>query len=137
MVRLHKDYLSDLPQLASMRAFVADACRQAWPEPAQKDAIMRLELALSEAATNIMLHGYEGQTGQPIELTVETDSEQVCVTLLHAGQPFDPQAASPPVFDGSRESGFGLYLIQRCVDEVQYFQETDGRCGVRLIQKCK
>ncbi len=57
------------------------------------------------------------------------------MTLWHGGRGFDPQAAPPPVFDGSRESGFGLYLIQQSVDDVQYFREEHGRHGVRLIKK--
>jgi anti-sigma B factor antagonist len=118
-----------------MRAFVRAACRQVWPEPADKEAIDRLELALAEAATNIILHGYQGQKDQPLELIVEADAEQTGVTLLHSGRTFDPQSAPPPVFDGSREGGFGLYLIRQSVEQVQYFGDEQGRNGVRLVKK--
>jgi anti-sigma regulatory factor (Ser/Thr protein kinase) len=68
---------------------------------------------------------------------VEADAEQVSVTLCHAGKPFDPEAAAPPVFDGSREDGFGLYLIRQSVDEVRYGQDDKGRCLIHLVQKRK
>ena len=138
MVRLKQQYASDLRALAAMRRFVRDACRQAgWQEPADETAIIHLELALSEAVGNITLHAYKGQKDQPIELSVEADGEKLTLTLQHRGTPFDPQSAAipPPSFDGSRESGFGLYLIRQCVEEVQYFNDEEGACGIRLLQK--
>src|SRR5438045_7954338 len=120
-----------------MRAFIRGACQQAgWQETADNTIIIRLELALVEAVTNVVRHGYEGRQGQPIELIVEADAEQAGVTIYHQGCPFDPEAAdiAPPVFDGSREGGFGLYMIRQCVDEVQYLQDEDGRCVIRLLK---
>jgi anti-sigma regulatory factor (Ser/Thr protein kinase) len=133
--QLRRQYRSDLQQLPDMRAFVREACQQVWQGPADTEPINRLELAVDEAATNVILHSYQGQTDQRIELIVEVDAEQASVTLLHCGRAFDPQAVPPPVFDGSRESGFGLYLIRQSVDDVQYFRHEDGRNGVRLIKK--
>jgi len=135
VVQLKRQYRSDLQQLPDMRAFVRAACQQVWQKPADTETIHRLELAVDEAVTNIILHSYQGQKDQPLELIIEADAEQAGVTLWHGGRGFDPQAAPPPVFDGSRESGFGLYLIQQSVDDVQYFREEHGRHGVRLIKK--
>jgi anti-sigma B factor antagonist len=42
---------------------------------------------------------------------------------------------APPAFDGSRQGGFGVYLIKQTVDEVHYFCDARGRCGVRLVKK--
>ena len=134
MVRLRQAFTSNLPQLPAMRALVREACRQGWGEAGDDEAVDQVELALGEAATNVMLHAYEGRPDQPIELAVEADGDRVCVTLHHHGRAFDPQAVPPPAFDGSRESGFGLYLIQACVDTVEYFQDADGRRGVRLVK---
>jgi anti-sigma regulatory factor (Ser/Thr protein kinase) len=59
------------------------------------------------------------------------------VTLRHDGEPFDPASAPAPSFDGSREGGFGLYLIRECVDEAHYGQDEQGRCVLRLVQRRK
>jgi phosphoserine phosphatase RsbU/P len=138
MVRRQREYDGDLRQLASMRAFLREVCQESWPgEPADENPIVRLALALTEAASNIILHSFQGQQHQSITLTIEVDDEQVCLILQHPGKPFDPQTAPAPVFDGTRESGFGLYLIRKCVDEVQYGQDDRGRCVMRLVHKRK
>jgi anti-sigma regulatory factor (Ser/Thr protein kinase) len=138
MVRRQQEYDGDLRQLAPMRAFLREVCQEGWQaEPANENQIVRLALALTEAASNVILHAFEGQQHKSITLTVEADDDQACVTLRHAGAPFDPDAAAEPAFDGSRESGFGLYLIRRCVDEVRYGQDEQGRCVIHLVQKRK
>jgi anti-sigma regulatory factor (Ser/Thr protein kinase) len=134
MVQRQREYDGDLRHLASMRAFLREVCLENWQgKPAEEDLIQRLALALTEAAANIILHGDQGQQDKSITVTVEVDADQVGVTLRHAGKPFDLEAAPPPIFDCSRESGFGVYLIRKCVDEVQYGQDDQGRCVMRLV----
>jgi len=69
-----------------------------------------------------------------VEVAVAADADRVCVTLSHQGKPFDPDAVAPPAFDGSRECGFGLYLIRQAVDELTYFQDERGRHAIRLVK---
>jgi serine/threonine-protein kinase RsbW len=135
MVWSARQFESDLRQLSAMRAFVREGCRCAWGERASDETLIRLELAVDEAATNIIRHAYGGESGRPIELVIEADEDQVRVSLYHLGRDFDPRAVQPPVFDGSREGGFGLYLIEQAVDEVCYFHDDQGRCGIRLVKK--
>jgi anti-sigma B factor antagonist len=130
-------YTSDLPQLAEMRAFLRSACRAVWDRHEDEVALEELELALSEAAANIMLHAYKGEKGRPIEMEVEADAEKVYVSLYHTGVDFDPAAVKAPAFDGTRESGFGLYLMGQLVDEVRYLRTADGRRGARLVKNRK
>ena len=134
MVHLRQEFMSDPRQLTDMRAFVRDACRQAWGAEADAAAVARLELALAEATANVMLHAYQRQPDRSIELVVEANEQQVCVTIYHCGQGFDPAQAPPPVFDGSKETGYGLYLIEQCVDEVTHLRDERGRCGIRLVK---
>jgi len=135
MVQLRQDFQSDLRVLADMRAFVREGCRRAWGVEGDHETLHQLDLAVTEAATNIIRHAYQGDPGRPIEMVIEADADQVCVGLFHEGEDFDPAEAPPPTFDGSREGGFGLYLIQQAVDEVRYFRDERGRCGLHLIKK--
>ena len=138
MVRRQREYDGDLRQLAAMRGFLREVCQECWQgQPTDEKRILQLTLALTEAASNIILHSFEGQEHKSITLTIEADAEQVSVTLRHAGKPFDPEAAADPVFDGSRENGFGLYLIRQSVDEVRYGQDDEGRCLIHLVQMRK
>jgi serine/threonine-protein kinase RsbW len=136
MAQQQREYDGDLRHLASMRAFLREVCQQSWQAgSAEEKLIQRLALALTEAASNIIRHGFQDQQHKSITLTVEVNDDQVCVTLQHTGKPFDPQSAAAPVFDGSRQGGFGVYLIRQCVDEVRYGQDDQGRCVVHLVQK--
>jgi serine/threonine-protein kinase RsbW len=134
MVQVSQKFSSDLGQLAALRGFVRSACEQAWAGRGGETALDELELALQEAATNVIRHAYQGQGGQPIEVAVEAGPDSVSVLLSHRGKSFDPGRVPPPSFDGSRFGGFGVYIIQQLVDEVVYTHDADGRSGIRLVK---
>jgi serine/threonine-protein kinase RsbW len=134
MERLTHSFGSDARHLAAVRAFLRDACRRAWDGGAE-EAIAALELAVDEAVANVILHAYQGEPNRPIEMVIEADPEQVCVSVYHEGKGFDPDAVPPPSFNGSRQGGFGLYLMRQTVEEVTFLGDQDGRHGVRLVKK--
>jgi anti-sigma B factor antagonist len=133
MERLRREFSSDLNELAELRRVAVECCRRAWGDETSGEALEQLELALQEAATNIVRHAYTDEKG-PIVLEVEADAEACRLTLTHRGRDFDPAAVDPPRFDGSRFGGFGQFLIGQCVDEVRYLHE-DGHAGVRLVKR--
>jgi anti-sigma regulatory factor (Ser/Thr protein kinase) len=135
MEQVTQEFPSELGQLAAVRKLVRDVCRRAWGEGNDEERIAQLELAVDEAAANVVLHAYDGKAGLPLEVVASADDEQACIVLFHRGEPFDPQAVAPPSFDGSRESGFGLYLIRQAVDELDFFDDERGRHGIRLVKK--
>jgi anti-sigma regulatory factor (Ser/Thr protein kinase) len=129
-----RTYSSELSQLAAMREFVGEACRREWDTPADEAALLELQLALTEAAANVIRHAYEGQAGQAIELVADASPDRIRLTLYHHGLPMDPQTVPAPEFDGSREGGFGVYMMDRLADQVVHFREVDGRSAVRLVK---
>jgi anti-sigma regulatory factor (Ser/Thr protein kinase) len=135
MEQVTQQFQSDLRQLGAVRALIRDVCGRAWGVGTEEEQIAQLELAVDEAAANVILHAYRGEAGLPVEVVVTGEPEQVCVLLFHQGEPFDPSVVAPPAFDGSRESGFGLYLIRQAVDELMFFQDERGRHGIRLVKK--
>lgn len=134
MIELRREYESDPQRVCDMRAFVREGCRQSWTEPTDVAAIGQLELAVSEAAGNIILHGIRGTPGRPIELSLTIDSERACVMFHYIGCDFDPQSVPPPTFDAGSESGYGLYLIRQSVDDMQFSRDEAGRCEIRLVK---
>ena len=137
MVESSCTFPSELSQLTALRSFLDTACRRAWGVDADDERLCQLELAVHEAATNIIRHAYQGQPGKPIHLLVETDGETARVTLSHYGRDFDPDAVPAPDFEGNRFGGFGLYLIGQLVDEVTYTRDDEGRHGIRLFTRRK
>jgi serine/threonine-protein kinase RsbW len=134
MVQQRRDFSSDLRQVVAMRAFLREVVLPVWDAEADEEALARLELALDEAATNVIRHAYRGEQEKPIEMLVDVVPDRIRVALYHLGEDFDPEAAPPPAFDGSREGGFGLYMIRECVDEVRYFRDERDWRGVLLVK---
>jgi phosphoserine phosphatase RsbU/P len=125
---------SDLTELARARAFVRDVCATL-PDPALDDeSVSQLELAITEAASNVMMHAYRGRTDQQIQLDAEVFADRVVLRLHHLGESFDPEAVKPPAFDGSQEGGFGMYIIAQSVDEVRYDRDERGRNRISLVK---
>ena len=112
MVRREMEITSDLKELRRVREFVRAFCRMAWSATGRR-CVTALELAVNEAASNIMKHAYHGRDDQWIHLEAEAFPDYVSIQLHHLGDPFDPLAVPAPALDGSRDSGFGAYIISK------------------------
>ena len=123
---------SDLKQLRAARKFVRAFCCAL--DVLDDDSVNALELAVNEAASNIMKHAYDGRRDQWIHLEAEAFPGRVSIRLRHLGKPFDPSEAAAPAFDGSRDSGFGAYIIMRSVDEARYYRDERGRNCIALTK---
>lgn len=128
------EILSHLRDLRKAREFVRAFCGDLPGGPLEEESIQALELAVNEAVSNIMKHAYHGRCDQWIHLEAEAFPSRVSIRLHHLGDPFDPSAAALPALDGSRESGFGAYIISRSVDEVRYYRDERGRNCVALTK---
>jgi PAS domain S-box-containing protein len=134
LARAEREIRSDLKELRRAREFVRTFCRQLPGVPLNEDSVAKLELAVTEAGSNIMKHAYHGRTDQWIQLEAEAFAGQVSIRLHHLGDSFDPAAISLPSLDSSRESGFGLYLIAGSVDEVRYYRDERGKNCIALVK---
>ena len=84
------------------------------------EEISALLLGVQEAASNVVRHSRPNHKGIPIEVRAIAENGWFTVDLLYPGDHFDPQDAPEPVLDGTREGGFGISIIKKCVDEVAY-----------------
>jgi phosphoserine phosphatase RsbU/P len=132
--RAELEIASDLSELAQARKFVRDVCGRL-AEPVDEDTVNQLELAMTEAASNVMRHAYGGRTDRRIQLAADVYQDRIVLRLHHLGQSFDPAAVRPPKFDGSEEGGFGMYIITQTVDEVRYHRDERGRNCISMIKK--
>jgi serine/threonine-protein kinase RsbW len=123
---------SDLNDLRQAREFVRGFCGNLPGAPIDQDSELALELAVNEATSNIIKHAYHGRANQRIHLEAEAFASHISIRLHHFGDPFDPSATPPPRLNGSRDSGFGVYIINHSVDEVRYGRDSHGRNCVAL-----
>ena len=89
-----------------------------------------LAVAFSEVCANVHRHAYRGRHDGRVDLAVRLDAAALVVTVDHHGEPFDSRAYTPPDLARPAESGYGLYLISRLVDDVS-FEDTDQ--GGRVV----
>lgn len=96
-----------------------------------------LKLAVDEACTNIISHGYAGMNPGSIILNLNISQDEVVMTITDFGHQFEPGDASAPdveaVLEGRSTGGFGLYFIYRAMDGVSY--ETTEAGNILTLQK--
>lgn len=135
IARTQFETTSNLAQLPLIRARVRSFCQDLPRRVLNEERLSQLELAVTEAASNIIRHAYRGRTDGRVQVVAEAFGDRIVVQFFHQGAAFDPTIIQPPIFDGSREGGFGVYIIAHSVDEVSYIHdEQKGHC-VRLVKK--
>lgn len=135
IARTQFETTSNLAQLPLIRARVRSFCQDLPRRVLNEERLSQLELAVTEAASNIIRHAYRGHTDGRVQVVAEAFGDRIVVQFFHQGAAFDPTIIQPPIFDGSREGGFGVYIIAHSVDEVSYIHdEQKGHC-VRLVKK--
>jgi serine/threonine-protein kinase RsbW len=86
--------------------------------------IYAVELAVDEAATNIIEHAYGGEGQGTIECGCEILKDGLCVVLRDQGRPFNPNGVPTPKLSASLEDikprGLGIFFMRKMMDEVRY-----------------
>jgi serine/threonine-protein kinase RsbW len=89
--------------------------------------ILDVQLAVEEAVTNTILHGYDGTSGT-IAIQVETSPHRVTVEIADDAPAFDPLSVPDPDTAADLEDreigGLGIFLIRQVMDEVSYRYEN-------------
>ena len=111
---------SDIKELDRIRECVWAFCREEASPALGERAAHELVLAVHEVSSNIMKHAYRERHGERIDLNIQAWPDLVAVEIQHSGSALLTQDVPSPAFDGSQEDGFGLHIIDRCVDEVRY-----------------
>jgi serine/threonine-protein kinase RsbW len=125
-----------LENLGVIRDFVRARGMALGVEP---DAVSDLVLAVDEAITNVIVHGYGAQPDTPgkVELGVNREGMDVVVRIRDEAPAFDPTGVPAPNLAQPLEKrspgGLGIYLIRQYMDEVTYRTAPDG--GNELILK--
>ena len=88
------------------------------------DARERGEVCLNEVVANIFVHGSADRPATTVDISVETSSDAVAMTIADDGRPFDPLA-----YQGAEQGssladmaigGLGIPLIRNFADEISY-----------------
>jgi anti-sigma regulatory factor (Ser/Thr protein kinase) len=117
---------AELSSLAAFRAFIDQICAA---HSIDEQMGYDLKLAVDEAATNVIQHGYAGMNPGSLILDVEWQPAQIVLRLTDFGHPFEPYEPAPPDVQaelaGGANATFGLFIIYKTMDAVDY-QTTDA-----------
>ncbi len=125
---------NDSAMLPQVRDLVLHGVREG-RFPAQY--VNRLQIAVDEAVTNIIEHGYANQpVGRGvIRIALEVNAQRFRIEIRDSGQTFDPGKLTDVDIQhhvaAGRTGGLGVFLMRKIMDVVDYRAEN-GRSN-RLI----
>jgi glutamate/tyrosine decarboxylase-like PLP-dependent enzyme/anti-sigma regulatory factor (Ser/Thr protein kinase) len=111
---------ANLERLAEVRRFVTE---RATTLGVNLELLSDVLLAVDEAVTNTIVHGYGGREGF-VEVEVGREGDALVVRLRDEAVPFDPTCVPPLDVTLPPEQrvlgGMGIYLIRQAMDEVTH-----------------
>jgi serine/threonine-protein kinase RsbW len=137
MTETHRlDVRPSLDDLGRVRDFIEASAGAA---DLAADRIGELVLAVDEAVSNIVMHGGGPNAGR-IEIRVLRGPDRVLVQIRDECIPFDPtrpdeQHLGQSPLERDQPGGFGLNLLNRLVDRVDYRVAEDGRNELALVKR--
>ncbi|HOW97980.1 MAG TPA: ATP-binding protein [Kiritimatiellia bacterium] len=131
--------------LRVIRQAVLDLCARAGMTEFKS---AQLEMAVDESCSNIIEHGYAGESEADLEprhpglrLNLIQHTDRVIVEILDRGKAFDfneRQVVEPDQYlEDERERGLGMYIIKRFVDEAEYEPATEAGNCLRLMKRIR
>jgi anti-sigma regulatory factor (Ser/Thr protein kinase) len=100
----------------------------------------RLQIAVDEAVTNIIEHGYADQPpgAATIELVLTVDRDAFRIDIQDHGQTFDPEKLADVDIrrhvEAGSNGGLGVFLMRRIMDLIEYHAETGRKNRLVLVK---
>ncbi len=133
--RMYREIHASLDELEAARdwfeSFAGGAENTLLPE----DDLQAFLLAFNEALVNVILHACKGDARHRIQMVLAAYTDRVSVSIYDTGITFDVDSVAEPAFDGTRDNGFGLFIIANCVDEIERGSDEFGRNRLRLTKR--
>ena len=118
---------------------LAQFCTDAIVGLFSEEDVAAIELAIVEAANNIVEHAYKFEEGHPLQLSISHRGDSLELLFFDKGPVFEYSKIAKPDFewdnvDDIPEGGWGVYLINSIMDEVEF--DRQGNINVlKMIKK--
>ena len=118
---------NDIRQISRLPGFIGKVTEGMGLTPECTD---NLNLAVEEAATNVILYAYPEGTGGTLDIDAQVDGKRLTFILSDSGKEFDPTAREEvnisAGIDDRPVGGLGIHLVKTLMDSVRY-ERKDGR----------
>jgi len=101
----------------------------------EEDEVMRISMAVREAAINAVLHGNAYDPKKKVKLDFESTTRDLVITISDQGKGLDMSKIPDPLAPENllKTSGRGIFLIRSFMDEVQIHPSHSGT-EIKLIK---
>jgi len=106
---------NEMPYLPLAQSFVREAAAHFGFQGA---SLSQIELAVEEAVTNVMQHGYDAQESQCFDIICEHLPGGIRVIIHEMGMPFDPSHI--PEYRPGEPAGMGVFLMKAMMDDCAF-----------------
>ena len=102
-----------------------------------ESALADLLLAVDEAVTNVVIHGYGDLEGK-VDIQMEADGDSVVIRIRDRAKAFDPSCVNTPQLDTALKDrpfgGMGIFLIKKMTDKAEFIPLPGGGNEIRLVK---
>jgi serine/threonine-protein kinase RsbW len=122
--------------LGSEKAAMEKAAEVAREMGFSEDRVQDLKTAVAEACVNAIEHGNRFNESTDVGVTMTTNESSLTVSVRDKGT--GPGETSKPDLDKKmagkdKTRGWGMFLIENLMDEVQFLSDTEGGNIVRMV----
>ncbi len=133
-----KRFSCSLQNLEAICDYVTHFAHEAGFDDAEVYAV---QLAVDEATTNIIEHGYGEECPNRIDITCELIENGLKIVIYDDAAPFDPASIPDPEInvslDDIKPRGLGIFLMKKMMDEVSYESSEDKGNILTMIKRHK
>jgi len=125
---------AELESLNIFRKFITECCEK---NTIERNIVLEIKLAVDEACTNIIQHGYKDLNPGSIILSFRIEENLILVQITDFGHVFEPVKATQPNIEAALEDremgGLGLFLIYQTMDNIDY--QSSVECNTLTFTK--
>jgi serine/threonine-protein kinase RsbW len=130
-----KSFPGSFESLAEVSDFVARAAEDAGFD---NSSIYAVRLAVDEAFTNIIEHGYGGEGVGEIECTCDETKDSLVIVMRDWAASFDPSSVPEPRTNVPLEDlpsgGLGVFFMRKMMDEVRFEKMSSNGNVLTMIK---
>jgi serine/threonine-protein kinase RsbW len=100
-----------------------------------------IELAVDEAATNVLEHAYSNQAQGLIQIRAWKEAEALTIVVRDFGRGYKPQPVTYKdirrILEGYARKGMGRFIMKECMDSVRYKSIPRKHNETLMVKKLK
>lgn len=120
--------------LSLVGACAVEICRYIEQLPVPEQTTYDVQLAVNEAVVNTIKHAYGNRPDGRVKVVFSLLPQRLQIDVYDWGEGFDLTTVSEPNLEEPSESGYGLMIIKRLMDEVSYHRDPVQGNRLHLVK---